>query len=332
MDFSEPAYELEFPKLNNYSANSFRYGFSSLARPYAIFEFDVKTKQQYEVFRPPVPDFDETKYETRYTYAKAQDGTLIPISLLIPRGIKLDGKNPVLMRGYGAYGLSEEASFDPTLFSLVDRGFVIAIAHVRGGADMGAEWYRKGHLEYKMNSFTDFIACAEHMIELGYTSPKHLYATGASAGGLLMGGVLNMRPDLFNGVIAEVPFVDVMTTMLDESLPLTTGEYSEWGNPHIKSDYHRMLAYSPYDNIEAKAYPHLLVTTGYHDSQVQYWEPAKWVAKLRELKTDDNLLLFHTDMNTGHSGSSGRFSVLKDQAFNYSFLLKLEGYPPPLKK
>ncbi|WP_343855285.1 prolyl oligopeptidase family serine peptidase, partial [Algoriphagus jejuensis] len=234
------------------------------------------------------------------------------------------GESPLLLYAYGSYGYSMDAYFSSNRLSLLDRGFVFAIAHIRGGEDLGRHWYEDGKMLRKRNTFTDFIACAEHLITKNYTSPKHLYAMGGSAGGLLVGAAINLHPELFNGAIANVPFVDVVTTMLDESIPLTTGEFQEWGNPKDKEYYDYMLSYSPYDNIEAKAYPNLLVTSGLHDSQVQYWEPTKWVAKLREMKTDDNLLLLETNMEAGHGGASGRFNALKELALEYAFLLMLE--------
>ena len=272
-----------------------------------------------------MPTNQSERYESLRLWATAQDGTKIPVSVLMKKGLQRDGKNPVLLYGYGSYGLSTEAYFRSTVVSLLDRGFIYVIAHVRGGSEMGRDWYETGRLQHKMNTFMDFIAVAESLIREGYTSAEHLYAMGGSAGGLLMGAVMNLRPDLFKGIVAMVPFVDVLTTMLDESIPLTTGEYNEWGDPRKEADYKQMRAYSPYDNVTAKDYPHLMVTTGYHDSQVQYWEPAKWVAKLRELKTDKNLLLMHTELEAGHSGASGRFEALKTFAKEYAFILMLEG-------
>lgn len=241
------------------------------------------------------------------------------------KGMKQDGKNPLLQYGYGSYGISMDPGFDSSLLSLLDRGFIYAIAHIRGGEDLGRPWYEDGKLLKKKNTFTDFIDCSKFLIAEKYTSPEHLFAAGGSAGGLLMGAVINMAPELYKGVIASVPFVDVVTTMLDDSIPLTTGEYDEWWNPNEKVYYDYMKSYSPYDNVEAKAYPNMLVLTGFHDSQVQYWEPAKWVAKLRKLKTDNNVLLFHTNMDAGHSGASGRFESLKETAMEYAFLLDLAG-------
>ncbi|MFN3755733.1 MAG: prolyl oligopeptidase family serine peptidase, partial [Flavobacterium sp.] len=248
-----------------------------------------------------------------------------PISMVLKKGIKQDGKNPLLQYGYGSYGISMDPGFDSSLLSLLDRGFIYAIPHIRGGEDLGRLWYEDGKLLNKKNTFTDFIDCSKFLIAEKYTSPEHLFAAGGSAGGLLMGAVINMAPELYKGVIASVPFVDVVTTMLDDSIPLTTGEYDEWGNPNEKEYYHYMKSYSPYDNVSAKKYPNLLVMTGFHDSQVQYWEPAKWVAKLRKLKTDKNILLFHTNMEAGHSGASGRFDSLKETAMEYAFLLDLAG-------
>jgi oligopeptidase B len=268
---------------------------------------------------------DPSDYHSERIWAMAEDGVQVPISLVYKKStFTKDGKNPLLLYSYGSYGYSMDAYFSSNRLSLLQRGFVFAIAHIRGGEDLGRSWYEEGKLLKKKNTFTDFIACAQHLIAGDYSSPEHLYAMGGSAGGLLMGAVINMRPDLFHGVIANVPFVDVVTTMLDESIPLTTGEFQEWGNPKQQDYYDYMLSYSPYDNVAAKVYPHLLVTSGLHDSQVQYWEPTKWVAKLRELKTDANLLLLFTNMEAGHGGASGRFNPLKELALEYAFLLMLE--------
>jgi oligopeptidase B len=269
--------------------------------------------------------FDPENYAIERLYAPATDGTLIPLSILYRKGLNKDGGNPLLLYGYGAYGLSIDASFASPRLSLVDRGFVFAIAHVRGGQEMGRQWYEDGKLLKKKNTFTDFVACAEFLISEKFTSPERLFAMGRSAGGLLMGAVSNIRPDLFKGIVAEVPFVDVITTMLDSSIPLTTGEYDEWGDPNQRESYDYMLSYSPYDNVERKAYPAMLITGGLHDSQVQYWEPAKWAAKLRELKRDNNRLLLKTNMDAGHGGASGRFRRHHETAFSYAFLLDLAG-------
>jgi oligopeptidase B len=269
--------------------------------------------------------FDKNNYTEERIWATAQDGTKVPISMVYRKGIKKDGKNPLLLYAYGSYGASMDAYFSSIRLSLLDRGFIFAIAHIRGGEDLGREWYDNGKLLKKKNTFTDFIDCSKYVIEQKYTSPQHLYAEGGSAGGLLMGAIVNMAPELYNGVIAQVPFVDVITTMLDDSIPLTTGEYDEWGNPNDKEYYDYMKSYSPYDNVKAQKYPNMLVTTGLHDSQVQYWEPAKWVAKLRVIKTDNNRLYLDTNMEAGHGGASGRFEAIKEVAKEYSFLLDLEG-------
>ena len=303
-----------------------RYTYNSMTTPYSVIDYNMRTgakevKKQQQVLGGK---FSEENYESQRLWATAADGTQIPISIVYRKGIKCDGSNPLLLYGYGAYGITIEPSFSTTRLSLLDRGFIFAIAHIRGGEYLGRPWYEAGKLLHKKNTFTDFVDCAKYLIANQYTSPAHLYAMGGSAGGLLMGAVINQAPELFRGVVANVPFVDVVTTMLDDSIPLTTGEYDEWGNPHDKQYYDYMKSYSPYDNVCAQAYPNLLVLTGYHDSQVQYWEPAKWVAKLRELKTDDNLLLFYTDMSSGHSGASGRYESLKEIVREYAFLLDLE--------
>lgn len=303
-----------------------RFGYNSLVSPSSIYDYHMalKTKtllKQQEI----VGGYNQDLYQSARIWAKASDETMIPISLVYKKEhFQPDGKNPLLLYAYGSYGFSMEAYFSSSRLSLLDRGFVFAIAHIRGGEDMGRHWYEDGKMLKKKNTFTDFIACAEHLIQESYTSSPHLYAMGGSAGGLLMGVVMNMRPDLFNGIIASVPFVDVVTTMLDESIPLTTGEFQEWGNPKDKEYYDYMLSYSPYDNVEKRDYPNLLVTSGLHDSQVQYWEPTKWVAKLRDLKTDENLLLLHTNMEAGHGGASGRYNSLKELALEYAFLFYLE--------
>jgi len=303
-----------------------RFGYNSLVSPSSVYDYHMVTRhktllKQQEV----VGGHDPNAYHSERIWAKAADGVLVPISLVYQKStFSKTGKNPVLLYAYGSYGYSMDAYFSSNRLSLLQRGFVFAIAHIRGGEDLGRAWYEDGKLLKKKNTFTDFIACAEHLVKQDYTSPAHLYAMGGSAGGLLMGAVINMRPDLFQGVVANVPFVDVVTTMLDESIPLTTGEFQEWGNPKEKEFYEYMLSYSPYDNVNATAYPNLLVTSGLHDSQVQYWEPTKWVAKLRELKTDQNLVLLFTNMEAGHGGASGRFNPLKEIALEYSFLLMLE--------
>ena len=304
-----------------------RYGYQSLTTPSSVIDFNMKDKTKVVLKEQEVlgGKFDKKNYEEKRIWATAKDGTKVPISLIYKKGIKLDGKNPLLQYAYGSYGYSMDCTFSTTRLSLLDRGFIYAIAHIRGGEDLGRPWYENGKLLTKMNTFTDFIDCSKYLIENKYTSAKHLYAEGGSAGGLLMGAVINMAPELYNGVIAAVPFVDVVTTMLDDSIPLTTGEYDEWGNPNEKEYYDYMKSYSPYDNVAKKGYPNMLVTTGLHDSQVQYWEPAKWVAKLRAMKTDKNLLFLDTNMDTGHGGASGRFEALKEVAKEFAFLLDLEG-------
>ena len=303
-----------------------RFGYNSLVSPSSIYDYHMVTRQKSLLKQQEVVGGHEpSDYHSERIWAKAADGVLVPISLVYQKStFSKTGKNPVLLYAYGSYGYSMDAYFSSNRLSLLQRGFVFAIAHIRGGEDLGRVWYEDGKLLKKKNTFTDFIACAEHLVQQEYTSPAHLYAMGGSAGGLLMGAVINMRPDLFNGVIANVPFVDVVTTMLDESIPLTTGEFQEWGNPKDKEFYDYMLSYSPYDNVTAKVYPNLLVTSGLHDSQVQYWEPTKWVAKLRNLKTDQNLVLLFTNMEAGHGGASGRFNPLKEIALEYAFLLLLE--------
>jgi oligopeptidase B len=326
INFEEPAYTASLSSNPEYNTTDIRYGYTSLTTPYSVYDYEVATKtkilkKQQEV----LGGYNPKDYTTERLYATATDGTKIPISLVYKKGFKKDGNAPLLLYAYGSYGYSLDADFSSATLSLLNRGFVYALAHIRGGEDLGRQWYEDGKLLKKKNSFTDFINCGEFLVETQYTSKAHLYANGGSAGGLLMGAVTNMAPDLWNGVIAEVPFVDVVNTMLDESIPLTTNEFDEWGNPKQKAYYDYQKSYSPYENIEKKNYPNLLVTTGLHDSQVQYFEPAKWVARLRTLKTDKNVLLFKTNMDYGHGGASGRFDYLKETALNYAFLLALEG-------
>lgn len=311
----------------DFDTDILRYGYQSLTTPTSVIDFNMKTKEKKVLKEQEVlgGKFDKNNYVEERIWATAKDGTKIPISLVYKKGMNKNGENPVLQYAYGSYGYSMDAYFSTTRLSLLDRGFIYAIAHIRGGEDLGREWYENGKLLKKMNTFTDFVDCSKFLISQKYTSPKHLYAEGGSAGGLLMGVVVNIAPELYNGVIAQVAFVDVVTTMLDESIPLTTGEYDEWGNPNDKVYYDYMKSYSPYDNVKTQNYPNMLVTTGLHDSQVQYWEPAKWVAKLRTKKTDKNILLLHTNMDAGHGGASGRFEQLKELAKEFSFLLDLEG-------
>lgn len=326
LDFGEPAY-VAFSGTNpEMDSKILRYGYTSLTTPSSTFDYNMDTKEkELKKQQEVIGGYDPKNYVTERLMAKATDGTMVPISLVYKKGFEKNGQKPLLLYGYGSYGNSIEPTFSSNRISLLDRGFCYAIAHIRGGQEMGRYWYEDGKMFKKKNTFTDFIDCAEYLIAQKFTSKEHLYAMGGSAGGLLMGAVVNMRPDLWHGIVAAVPFVDVVTTMLDESIPLTTGEFDEWGNPKNKDSYDYMKSYSPYDNVEKKAYPNMLVTTGLHDSQVQYFEPAKWVAKLRELKTDNNLLLMETNMEAGHGGASGRFKAIKDVALQYAFLLHLEG-------
>ncbi len=326
LDFGEAAYTV-YPSTNaEYNSDVLRYGYTSLVTASSTFDYDMKTKEKTLLKQQEVlGGYDAGQYVTERIMAKAKDGVQIPVSLVYKKGTKKDGQAPLLLYAYGSYGASMDPSFNSGRLSLLDRGFIYAIAHIRGGEEMGRQWYEDGKMMKKKNTFTDFIDCGQFLIDQKYTSNEHLYAQGGSAGGLLMGAIINMAPSLWNGVIAQVPFVDVVNTMLDETIPLTTNEYDEWGNPNNKEAYDYMKSYSPYENIEAKEYPNLLVTTGLHDSQVQYFEPAKWVAKLRKVKKGNNIILLKTDMDYGHGGASGRFDYLKDVALNYSFLLKLEG-------
>ncbi len=317
-----------FSSINpDFDTNIIRYTYNSLNTPTSVVDFDMATREKTVLKEQEVlgGSFDKEDYITERVWAAAEDGTKIPVSLIYRKELKNDGSNPLLLYAYGSYGSTIDPYFSSARLSLLDRGFIYAIAHIRGGEYLGRKWYEDGKLLNKRNTFTDFIDVSKHLIAQKYTSEKHLYAMGGSAGGLLMGVVVNMAPQLYNGVIAAVPFVDVITTMFDDSIPLTTGEYDEWGNPNDPEYYEYMLSYSPYDNVKIQEYPNMLITTGLHDSQVQYWEPAKWVAKLREMKTDDNILLFHTNMDAGHGGASGRFEALKEVAEEYAFLLDLEG-------
>lgn len=310
----------------DFDTDVLRYSYQSLATPSSVIDFNMKTKTKEVLKEQQVlgGKFDKENYIEERVWATARDGVKVPISMIYKKGLQKNGKNPLLLYAYGSYGITMDTYFSSTRLSLLDRGFVYAIAHIRGGEDLGRQWYEDGKLLKKKNTFTDFIDCSKFAIDENYTSPEHLYAEGGSAGGLLMGVIINEAPELYNGVIAQVPFVDVITTMLDDSIPLTTGEYDEWGNPNNKKYYDYMLSYSPYDNVKAQNYPNMYVSTGLHDSQVQYWEPAKWVAKLRNLKTNNNLLFLDTNMDAGHGGASGRFEALKDLAKEFSFLLDLE--------
>jgi len=326
MTFNDPSY-LVYPTSNlDFETNILRYNYTSLTTPNSTYEYNMDTKEQVLLKQEEVLDdnFSPDNYVSERLYATARDGVKVPISLVYKKGTEKSADTPLLLYSYGSYGSSSEATFNSSRLSLLDRGFVFAIAHIRGGQEMGRDWYEDGKLLKKKNTFTDFIDSGEFLVNEGYTSSSHLYAQGGSAGGLLMGAILNMKPELWNGVVAAVPFVDVVSTMIDETIPLTTFEWDEWGDPRQKEYYDYMKSYSPYDNVEAKDYPNILVTTGYWDSQVQYWEPAKWVAKLRELKTDDNLLIMDCNMDSGHGGASGRFERYKRTALTYAFLLDLE--------
>ena len=327
IEFNDPAY-MAYPTTNlDFNTNILRYGYTSLTTPNSTIEYNMDTKEQVILKEEEIMDleFSKENYISERLYASARDGVKVPISLVYRKGVQLNNTTPLLLYSYGSYGGSSEPTFRSDRLSLLDRGFIFAIAHVRGGQEMGRYWYEDGKLLKKKNTFYDFIDCGEFLVDQGYTNPEHLYALGGSAGGLLMGAIANMKPELWKGIVAEVPFVDVVTTMLDETIPLTTFEFDEWGNPKIKEYYDYMKSYSPYDNVEAKAYPNMLITTGYWDSQVQYWEPAKWIAKLRELKTDNNLLIMDCDMESGHGGASGRFKRYESTALNYAFYLDLEG-------
>jgi len=326
IDFGEPAYTASVGANPEYNSKTLRYVYTSMTTPVSVYDYNLETKakklmKQQEI----IGGYNAADYTTERLYATAKDGTKIPISIVYKKGLEKDGKAPLLLYAYGSYGHSMDAAFSINNLSLLNRGFVYAIAHIRGGQEMGRQWYEDGKLMKKMNTFTDFIDCGKFLVDSKFTSPAHLYAQGGSAGGLLMGAIVNLEPELWHGVIAQVPFVDVVNTMLDESIPLTTNEFDEWGNPKNEAAYRYMKSYSPYENVEKKAYPNILVTTGLHDSQVQYFEPAKWVAKLRANKTDKNILLLKTNMEFGHGGASGRFDYLKDIALNYAFIFSLEG-------
>lgn len=325
--FNDPAY-LAYPTTNlDFNTNILRYGYTSLTTPNSTIDYNMDTKEQVVLKEEEIqdPTFSKDNYVSERLFATARDGVKVPISLIYKKDISRDSDTPLLLYAYGSYGNSTEPAFRSDRLSLLDRGFVFAIAHVRGGQELGRYWYEDGKLLKKKNTFYDFIDCGEYLVNQGFTSPQHLYALGGSAGGLLMGAIVNMKPELWKGVVAAVPFVDVVSTMMDESIPLTTFEFDEWGNPKIKEYYDYMKSYSPYDNVEKKAYPNLLITTGYWDSQVQYWEPAKWIAKLRELKTDNNLLIMDCDMEAGHGGASGRFKRYRQTALEYAFMMDMEG-------
>lgn len=326
LDFGEVAYTA-YPGINvEYNSENLRYGYTSLVTPSSVYAYNMGDRSKTLLKQQEVlGGYDQSAYKTERIYALARDGVRVPISLVYKEGTQLDGTAPLLQYAYGSYGASMDPSFSSNRLSLLDRGFIYALAHIRGGEEMGRQWYEDGKMMHKMNTFYDFVDCGKCLIEQRYTSPDHLYAQGGSAGGLLMGVVANIAAAQYRGIIAQVPFVDVVNTMLDETIPLTTNEYDEWGNPNESDAYFYMKSYSPYENIEPKEYPNLLVTTGLHDSQVQYFEPAKWVAKLRTVKTGNSVLLLKTDMDYGHGGASGRFDYLKEIAMEYAFLFKLEG-------
>ncbi|APZ46900.1 oligopeptidase B [Polaribacter reichenbachii] len=326
LPFDEETYAANVYGNPEFDTDVIRYSYNSFTTPSSVIDFNMDDKskdikKEQEVLGGK---FDKNNYKSERVWATARDGKKVAISLVYHKDTKLDENTPLLQYAYGSYGYTIPDSFSTTRLSLLDRGFVYALAHIRGSEYLGRNWYDDGKMLNKKNTFYDFIDCSRFLIDHKYTSAKHLYAMGGSAGGLLMGAIVNMNPELYNGIIAAVPFVDVISTMLDDSIPLTTGEYDEWGNPNEKEFYDYIKSYSPYDQVEAKAYPNMLITTGFHDSQVQYWEPAKWVAKLRELKTDNNLLMLHTNMEAGHGGASGRFEALKETAKDYTFFLALE--------
>lgn len=329
LEFNDPTYTA-FIELNlEFETSLLRFGYTSLLQPSATFEYNMETRTTTLLKEQEVlgEGFTKADYRSERIWAVSGDGnSRIPISLVYHKNTRRSSETPLLLYGYGSYGHTVDASFSNVRLSLLNRGFVYAIAHIRGGEYLGRHWYEEGRMLQKKNTFYDFIDAAKHLVQKNYTSSPHMYAMGGSAGGLLVGAVINMESKLFNGIVAQLPFVDVVTTMLDETIPLTTGEYDEWGNPEDEEYYHYMKSYSPYDNVQATDYPHMLITTGLHDSQVQYWEPAKWTAKLRELKTDKNLLLLKTDMKSGHGGASGRFESLKEDALELAFLLKLENF------
>ncbi|MGE8301823.1 S9 family peptidase [Sphingobacterium paramultivorum] len=333
LDFGEVAYTV-YPGINvEYNSDKLRYGYTSLVTPSSVYEYDMARQKKVLLKQQEIlGGYDQTAYITERVFATTRDGIQVPISIVYKKGTKLDGSAPLLQYAYGSYGASMDPTFSSNRLSLLDRGFIYALAHIRGGEEMGRQWYEDGKMMHKMNTFYDFVDCGKYLIDQHYCMPEHLYAQGGSAGGLLMGVIANIAPEQYHGIIAQVPFVDVVNTMLDDTIPLTTNEYDEWGNPNEKETYFYMKAYSPYENIEAKEYPNLLVTTGLHDSQVQYFEPAKWVAKLRATKIGDAVLLLKTDMDYGHGGASGRFDYLKEIALEYAFLFKLEGIIPDDRK
>ncbi|MEM9259275.1 MAG: S9 family peptidase, partial [Bacteroidota bacterium] len=322
LEFQDEAYMAYTSTNPEFDTATLRFGYQSMTTPASTYDYDMVTRERTLLKQQPVlGDFDATNYVSERRFSESRDGTQVPLSIVYRKGTPKDGSAPLLLYAYGSYGHSMDPYFSVARLALLDRGFIYVIAHIRGGEEMGRQWYENGKLLKKKNTFTDFVDAGEWLIANNYTTKSGLYAMGGSAGGLLMGAIANMRPDLWAGIVSAVPFVDVVTTMLDDSIPLTTGEYDEWGNPNFKEYYDYILSYSPYDQLEAKEYPNMLITTGLHDSQVQYWEPAKYVAKLRELKTDDNILLLHTNMEAGHGGASGRFDAIKEVARDYAWLV-----------
>jgi oligopeptidase B len=327
LDFGEETYTAGVSVNREFDTDVLRYSYTSLTTPASTYDYDMNSRKKELMKQMEVVGgkFDPDNYQSHRLWAKSDDGTKIPVSIVFRKGLKKNGKNPLCITAYGSYGYSYPVGFSSTRLSLLDRGFVFAIAHIRGGQEMGRYWYEDGKLLKKKNTFNDFIDCTKYLQKEKYSSPKYTFAQGGSAGGLLMGAVVNSAAEIYKGIIADVPFVDVITTMLDESIPLTTGEFDEWGNPKDKKSYNYILSYSPYENVTSKYYPAMLITTGLHDSQVQYWEPAKWVAKLRDIKTDGNVLLLKTNMDFGHGGASGRFEWIKETALEYAFVFKMLG-------
>ncbi len=324
INFEDPAYTVEIGANAEYNSDSVRYVYNSMRSPASVYEYNFITKTSKLLKAKDVPTYNADNYRSERFFANSRDGRKVPISVLVHKNTKIDGSAPLLIYGYGSYGSTSDPWFNSSVFSLVDRGYVFAIAHIRGGGEMGRYWTDEGRILNKKNTFFDFIDCTEFLIEKKYADPKKVFAMGGSAGGLLMGAIANYRPDLYRGIVAEVPFVDVVTTMLDDTIPLTTAEYDEWGNPNEKIYYDYIKSYSPYDNVTKQAYPNMLITTGLHDSQVQYWEPAKWAARLRMKNTSDSLIFLKTDMEAGHGGKTGRFDQLKDDALEYAFILEME--------
>jgi oligopeptidase B len=325
VEFSEPVYSTSLSNNREFDTNTLRFNYQSLVTPNSVFDYDMNTKERKLLKQTEVPGYNASLYTSERAFATASDGTRVPISIVYKKGLKMDGKNPLLLYGYGSYGYSLPPNFSSSRLSMLDRGVIYAIAHIRGGGEMGEDWREQGRMMFKMNTFTDFISSAEYLIRERYTNSQRLVIQGGSAGGLLVGAVANMRPDLFKAVVAQVPFVDVVNTMLDASLPLTTSEYLEWGNPNDPKAYAYIKSYSPYDQIKAQNYPSMLIKVSLNDSQVPYWEGAKFAAKLRATKTDNNPVLLKTNMGAGHGGSSGRYDALKEVAFDYAFILTQMG-------